>query len=166
MSSFRDQMRQVADSLLALQGPFNGQGFDICVNKLTIYKRVWDNGRRGNGTPVDTVWADIPQQYLMKHVTVQEIQNSGGRYEQGDIKVGPITPAYNTGKQSGGWSELMLHPTATDNGVEFIFALVGEHTGNYRLQAAQTLQAFNSYLILRRDITCPAINLAANSTIT
>ena len=131
-----------------------------------MYKRTWDGARRGSGNYVDVIWADIPQQYLMKHVSTQEIQNSGGRFEQGDIKMGPITPAYNTGSAAGGWSDSVLHPSAVDNGTEFIYALVGEHTGNYRLVSALTLPTFSYFLVLRRDVTMPAIDQPANTTIT
>jgi hypothetical protein len=161
--SFRDDMRAVADTLRALAGP--GQ-FDIRVDKLTIIKRVWDGGRRGIGSYTDSVWADIPQIYGMKHVTVQEIENSGGRFEQGDIRVGPITPAYNTGQVAGGWSDTILHPSSTDNGTEYVFNLYGEHSGNYRLQGALTLKPFSYYVVIRRDESSPAINLPENSTLT
>lgn len=164
--SFRDDFRALAEDLRTLAGP---EEFDIRVNKLTIVKRVWVGGRRGSyGGYQDTTWADLPQNYRMVHVSLQEINSSGGRYLQGDIKVGPITPNFDTtnvvdgtqddsiGSESGGWSTADICPTTDQDGVDFIYRLTGEHQGDYRLVGSYTLKPFSYFLVIRRTDIVPS----------
>ncbi len=152
--SFRDDFRLIADDLRSLAGPDN---FDIRVVKLTILQRSWNGGRRfAQGGFIDTVWADLPQNYRSRHVNSREVSESGGTYELGDVKFGPITPQWDVGTgPTGGWSIQSLHPSADDNGIEYIFRLTGEHPGDYILLDLDNFKAFSTYLILRRTEVTP-----------
>src|SRR6185312_15424469 len=61
----------------------------------------------------------LPAGTKVRHVTQKEIAGSGGRYEDGDIKVSFITPQYD----SGGFTQAQLAPVATQQGVEIVYRL-------------------------------------------
>jgi hypothetical protein len=157
-------MREIADTLRELTGP---DVFDIRIDRLTILQRTWNGGRRGaHGGFVDVVWADLPQIYRAKHLNAREVAESGGTYEMGDIKFGPITPQWDTGAGGtvGGWSLEALHPSAQVNGVDYIFRLEGEHPGDYKLVDMDNFKAFSSYLVLRRTLTAPSPSIPVDDT--
>ena len=79
---------------------------------------------------------ELPAVYKARQVTTREIASSGGCYEAGDVKVGPITPAY----------------TAAD-GIEIIYELVGAHAGEYSLLGLVSAAPFGWWVVLGRRQT-------------
>ena len=152
MGAFKESMKQLADNLRALAGPAS---FDVIADQLTIRTRVWTNGYRGPLTDprVDTDLV-IPQIYKIQQVSTEEIVSSGGKYEQGDIKIGPITPNYVTSTGTGGFTPLQLNPNGAD-GTEIIYVIAGTHGGNYQLVEEQSWKRFSYFLVLRRRYETP-----------
>ncbi|HEU4728390.1 MAG TPA: hypothetical protein VFT22_10885 [Kofleriaceae bacterium] len=146
--SFRTGILPAIDAIRAIAGP---AGLDVEVTRLTIRTRVWSGGRNGAGTPVDTDLV-LPQIYDVAHVTEQQIASSGGRYEMGDIHVGPITPAFT----GGGFTPAQLKPNGAD-GTEIIYLLSGAAgiNGEYACIALHTEEAFEYHLYLRRTRKTP-----------
>jgi hypothetical protein len=151
--SLRTRMLPVFDRLRALTGPSR---FDIRPTSLTIVTRTWASGTVGVEQPDPTTpsYADsrleLPAVYKARQVTTREIASSGGRYETGDVKVGPITPAYTAADgRTGGVSEAQLKPDG-GTGVEIIYELVGAHAGEYSLLGLVSTAPFGWWVVLGR----------------
>ena len=81
--------------------------------------------------------------------------SSGGRYEAGDVRVGPITPAYiRADGTTGGVSEAQLKPDG-DDGTEVLYELVGTHAGEYALLGLVSTAPFGWWVVLGRRETTP-----------
>jgi hypothetical protein len=151
-------MLPVADRLRALTGP---DVFDVRTSRLVIITRVWTGGRRGaDAPPGEPRYRDtrleLPQIYKMRELSSREIASSGGRYEQGDVRVGPITPRFvDPDGVEGGFTEEQLQPTVTRNGTEILYAIEGVHAGEYQLVDLQSMRAFGYAITLRRRTTTP-----------
>lgn len=152
MSGFSEAMKQVADNLRALQGP---NAFDVVPNQLTIRTRTWAGGMPGADggfTDADLV---IPANYRIAQVSMREVSSSGGRYREGDLKIGPITPAWTVGSQSGGYTIAQLRPEPTSDGVEILYVITGTEVGDYQLVEGQFDDRFSYFLVIRRRYTTP-----------
>jgi hypothetical protein len=151
-------MLPVFDRLRALTGPSR---FDIRPTSLSIITRRWTSGVVGaepddpSKAPYTDARLDLPATYRVRQVTTREIASSGGRYEAGDVKVGPLTPAYVAANGSqGGVSEAQLKPDG-DAGTEIIYELSGAHAGEYALIALVSSAPFGWWLVLTRRETAP-----------
>lgn len=113
---------------------------------VTLRRRVWPGGYRGEGTPVDTDTLIEPAPHV-KELTTREISQSGGRFEVGDVRIGPITPKHD----DGGYSKEELSPTATANGTEYFYVLAGpELTGEYAPREVETTKGAVSYFVVAK----------------
>jgi hypothetical protein len=151
-------MLPVFDRLRAKTGP---SGFDIRPTSLTIVTRAWTSGTVGvepddpKATPYVDTRLELPTVYKVRQVTTREIASSGGRYETGSVRVGPITPAYvNADGSQGGVSELQLKPLG-DEGTEILYVLSGAHAGEYALVALESTAPFGWWLVLTRRANTP-----------
>ncbi len=157
--TLRTRMLPVFDRLRAKTGP---TGFDIRPSRVSIITRRWTSGRVGVEPDDPNVPAfldtrfDLSHAYKVKQVTTREIASSGGRYETGNIRVGPITPAYvSRNGSSGGISEAQLTPSATNAATEVVYVLSGAHAGEYALLALESTAPFGWWLVLARRETTP-----------
>ena len=144
--SFRTDALSIVDAARAIAGP---NGLDVRTSKLAIVTRTWSGGRLGMGTSSDAR-LELAQIYKIKDVSSKEVAGSGGRYQQEDIRVGPITPAYS----GGGYTPAQLAPTGA-NGKEILYELTGPNSGLYSLVECCTDSAFHYSLVLRRRRTTP-----------
>ncbi|HEY1697981.1 MAG TPA: hypothetical protein VGG39_37735 [Polyangiaceae bacterium] len=157
--SLRTRMLPVFDRLRGLTGPSR---FDIRPTSLGVVTRRWTSGAVGvepdDGTQpayADTR-LDLPAVYKVRQVSTREIASSGGRYETGDVKVGPITPSYTNADGSlGGVSEAQLKPAVADAATEILYELVGAHAGDYSLLGLITTSPFGWWVVLGRRQTTP-----------
>lgn len=148
-------MLRTADVTRALTAPAI---WDYRTVKVTIKRRAWSGGEAGAGTLTDTVLTDLPQSIRISSLSEREIAGSGGRYETGDVKVGPITPTYsNVGGYSGGYTPAQLDPApgTAGAGVQIVYVLTGTMTGEYRLLSLDTIGAVSYRMVLRRLRTTP-----------
>lgn len=145
--TLRTSLLPVVDTLRALTGP---GALDIRTAQLTIRRRVWSGGEIGAGTATDTDLV-LPKQYRVENLTSKEIASSGGRFEDGAIRVGPITPDYGT----GGYTPAMLKPAVTTDDTEIVYVLTGHVAGEYALAQLQTTKPFSTYMVLNRKRTTP-----------
>lgn len=156
--SLRTRMLPVFDRLRAKTGP---GGFDIRPTGLAVVTRRWTSGSVGAlpDDPAAPAYTDarleLPAVYKVRQVTTREIASSGGRFEAGDVKIGPITPAYmNADGSQGGVSEAQLKPDGED-GTEVFYELSGAHAGEYALVALVSTAPFSWWLVLTRRQTMP-----------
>lgn len=94
----------------------------------------------------------------VRHVTTREIASSGGRFEEGDVIVGPITPAYTTDSgSSGGYTEAQLRPTVEEQGIEVIYRLASQPgdasgvTGDYQMIEFKRDRSMHFLMVLGRE---------------
>lgn len=156
--SLRTAMLPVADRLRALTGP---DAFDVRPARLVVVTRVWTGGRRGAEPPpgepaVRDTRLELPPIYKIREVSGHEVASSGGRFEQGDVRVGPITPKYvDEDGAEGGFSPEELDPAVIRNGLETVYVLEGTGAGEYHLVSLETDKPFGTFLVLRRRMTTP-----------
>ena len=156
--SLRTRMLPVFERLRALTGPSR---FDIRPTSLAVVTRRWTSGVVGV-EPSDVSLPsftdsrlELPAVYKARQVTTREIASSGGRYESGDVRVGPITPAYVAADgTAGGVSEAQLKPDG-DAGTEIVYELAGAHAGEYSLLGLVSTAPFGWWLVLGRRQTTP-----------
>lgn len=151
MTGIRDDFRELADEIRTISGP---TVFDIRASQLVIRQRTWASGFRGGDGGFTDVDLPITQIYHFRQLTTREIAGSGGRYEMGDLKIGPITPTFSS-MTTGGFSEAQLKPTVGTNGVENIFLITGQHAGEYDIIELQSTKAFSFFVVIRRRRTTP-----------
>ena len=156
--SLRTRMLPVFERLRALTGPTR---FDIRPTGLTVVTRRWTSGTVGvdPADPSTPAYMDarleLPAVYKARQVTTREIASSGGRYEAGDVRVGPLTPAFvRADGSTGGVSEAQLKPDG-DEGTEILYELVGAHAGEYALLGLVSTAPFGWWLVLGRRETTP-----------
>jgi hypothetical protein len=156
--SLRVRMLPVFDRLRALTGPSR---FDIRPTSLSVITRRWTSGKVGveppdpSTPPYSDARLDLPAVYKARQVTTREMASSGGRYEAGDVRVGPITPAYvRADGTTGGVSEAQLKPDG-DDGTEVLYELVGAHAGEYALLGLVSTAPFGWWVVLGRRETTP-----------
>lgn len=147
-NTIRDDFRSLAEDIRGISGP---DGLDHRPSYLRILTRTWAGGLRGSDGGYSESALTLPDIYHFRQVRTDEIAGSGGRYETGDIKVGPITPAFTGG---GGFTEAQLKPSPP-TGTEVVYQVVGQHTGEYNLVEFQSIKNYSWYLILRRRRTSP-----------
>jgi hypothetical protein len=146
--SIRSSALKLAGKLRALP---SSPGVDIYMTSVTIRTRTWAGGRvNAEGGYSDSNILITPRPKV-REVAQREITGAGGRYEAGDVKVGPITPTYS----GGGYTIAQLAPTASSNGVEILYVLAGAIAGDYKRIDLQTDRALSYFLILRRKRSSP-----------
>jgi len=145
--SLRTDLLPVIDELRALAGP---TGFDVRTSQLTIRTRTWAGGRRGLG-PISDSDLTLEKRYKIRELSLREVSGSGGAFEMGDVKVGPITP---TDVSGGGYTATQLAPDG-QQGTEIIYVITGDLAGEYaRIDFDQT-KPFSWYMTLRKRRTTP-----------
>lgn len=147
----RDELNAVADGVRALAG---SSDIDERPTTVTIRQRTWDGGRVrfGNATDVDLVLTPNPK---VRQLTQQEVYAAGGLYQTGDVRIGPITPAYSTSSSSGGYTAAQLKPVITTDGVELLYVLSGQMIGEHKLVNLDNGKAHAWFLVVRRDRRTP-----------
>lgn len=98
MGSFReDLLRDVVVEVRKIpQRDFDLRQYEVVLRTVT-----WTGRRVGDGTATsaDTVLTmdGAGTRMKLRQVTSREIVASGGKYEEGDFKIGPFTPAFPGG---------------------------------------------------------------------
>ena len=141
-----DRLRGLADKIRNVATP-------VRPITGTVRQRIWP-GRIGqpntNPRNVDTV---LPIRYKVRELSSREISGSGGRYEDGAVKVGPITPPY-VSRGGGGFSAAQLNPTGSEH-IEVLYVLTGDKTGEYKLIDLETTNSTSWFMVLNRSRQTP-----------
>jgi hypothetical protein len=107
------------------------------------------------GTPVTAdkaITSPAGDRYKVRVMSTKDVVASGGLYQSGAIKVGPITPPY----PGGGWTKDDLIPPTTDGG-EVLYGLT-EASGQTQwcqMASNDTLHDLHWYLVLNPTGTTP-----------
>jgi hypothetical protein len=157
--SLRTSMLVVKDKLLsALVGP---NALDVAVHQVTIRTRTWLGGAidAPAPTPGGPCFTDsdlpIPQKYQVRQLTTEEVDESGGAYEVGDLLVKGIVPA-DPANPGVGFYPTQLAPVIVQ-GQEVIYVVVGPHNGNYALRELRSWGILSYDLILTRREDTPVV---------
>lgn len=153
MGSWKDDFRKLADELRAMPGEV---GIDIRPNSISVVVRTWSSGKIGSGTPTDSTPLVLTPVPKVREVSTREVASSGGRFEMGDLRVGPITPSY-TGPPAGGYTTAQVAPEVAPDldGVEVLYLVTGPDAGEYRRISINTDFALHYTLTLRRSNRTP-----------
>lgn len=146
--SIRTSALKLANKLRALP---SSTGVDIYTTSVTIRTKTWTSGRRGAEGPVTTSDVVLTPRPKVREIKQREIADSGGRYESGDVKIGPVTPS----NAVGGYTPSQLTPRATASGIEYVYVLSGGITGEYKLVELVSDRALSYYLVVRRSRITP-----------
>lgn len=140
MTTLRDRLNAVAERV---------RGVPVALGErpttVTIRTRTWA-GRIGSDygyVDTDVVLSPAPK---VREVALRELSGSGGRYEAGDVRVGPITPSH----PAGGYAESVLAPAVTTSGVETIYVLAGNISGEFARIDLTTDRSHSWFLVLRK----------------
>lgn len=150
MAVLREHLNRVADKVRALPGRLGER-----PTSVTIEVREWAGPRVGMGSLLSTASTLLTPTPRVREVSSREIAGSGGRYTASDVRVGPITPAYNTGVTSGGYTLAQLARVQTQNAVEVVYVLAGNIAGEFQRVDSQTDNPHATYLVLRRRRSTP-----------
>lgn len=148
MGAFRNNLLAIAEKARSIAGPL---GLDIRTNRLVIRTRTWSGDVVHQGTPTDSDLV-LPGHYPIRYVAAAEVASSGGTYEIGDISVNHITPSNGAGV---GYTPTQLKPPITEDNVELIYLVIGEHGGEYVLRTLETYRPFSYRLVLSRSTVTP-----------
>ncbi len=139
-------MLPLADRVRAKAGPTR---WDVRTNALTIRRRTWSGLPGAVGSvPTDVDLAVTPRPKI-RELSLREVSGSGGRFEAGDLRVGPFTPAYAV-PTTGGYTPEQLKPTTTSPNVEALYIVTGPNAGTYSLVDLDTSRPTQYTMTVRR----------------
>lgn len=143
-------MLPVVDNGRALANEFGLRQFRVYLRTRSYSGDLGDKTRIENETELTVVGGNPPKVVLLK---TQEVASSGGRYADGDYRVGPFTPRYtNPDNSTGGYTRIDLDPSGS--GVDVAYHIVGNGTDDYfSLVEAHFDRNFGYTLIVRAQHT-------------
>jgi hypothetical protein len=132
---------------------------DLRPTSVAIITRTWDMGQRGAGVGRDAP-LPLPNYTKVRHLSVREIADSGGVFEDGDIRVGPITPVYAINGITGGFTEAQLNPPIPTNSIQVIYRVALQSgasgiAGDYTIVSLFRDRTLKFILVLRREKSTP-----------
>lgn len=120
----RDRFLVLADRLRKIPGKFG-----IRRHSVSIRVRTWSGSRVGLGTKTDVTTAikvgkDLYNPNVVE-VDVRDVVASGGKYQAGDFKVGPISHEYSYQAVTYGYSVGEVNPDTGASPKEVLYKLEG-----------------------------------------
>lgn len=128
------------------RGIIDDLGFRTC--RVAIVTRTWTGGRPGYPDAqayTDSTTAITPSPRV-RIVSSREISQSGGLYQDGDVRVDKITPAFST----GGYSQAQVAPSPDSEAVEVFYFVTGAITGTFALVSSSFDRALGYSVVIRR----------------
>lgn len=157
--SLRTAGLQMVDAFRAILGP---SATDMRPTTVEVVTRTWTGGYVGKGDAIDGVPLALPDYTKVRHVSQREIAGSGGSFEDGDVVIGPITPAYPKPDGSiGGFTMEQIRPSADDPGVEIVYRFAQQDghatgiVGEYRLLEFRRDRVMRFELVVGRERSAP-----------
>jgi hypothetical protein len=156
--SLRTDMLALKDDLGTLLSPSE---LDQAVHQLTIVTRTWAGGAVDAPVTSGPAYTDaslvLPQKYVIRPVGMKEIDESGGRYKEGDVVVLSIVPN-DPANGSIGYTPDQLAPVIVQ-GQEVIYRITGNgpSNGEYALRELRQPDVYSYDLVLSRRLTTPEL---------
>jgi hypothetical protein len=131
--------------------------FGLRQNAVDVIVRTWASGEIGV-PETQIAGVDYVDQKIrlvpnpkVRRLTQREIASSGGRYEDADLIVGPMTPAF----AGGGNSTAQLDPLELQPGVELIYVLSGPNAGEHAAIDVRRDRPMRYEVVVRRTRRTP-----------
>jgi hypothetical protein len=133
---------------------------DLAPTAVDIVTRRWSGAELHQGTSGEET-LHLPRWTIVEEISNHEVMQSGGRFEMGDLRVGPIRPKFEGSAcmpYPGGFTVEELAPTAKDESTEIFYRVRQEHglgtgwSGYYSLRALIRDDPLEFYLIIRRQM--------------
>jgi hypothetical protein len=118
--TLRDDVNAALDDARGIIASFGLRTFVV-----KIRRRAWSGGKPGIGQSIDTDLTITPPPRV-EAVGAREIAASGGTYQDGDIRLTKITPAYDDGFTTGGYTKDQLKLTIAHPYEELLYVLTGD----------------------------------------
>jgi hypothetical protein len=163
MTELRTTLLRVADMVRSIPGPltlWGDEGLGLRATELQIIERSWSGKKGAKGSiATDDILTIVPTPYV-ESLAGQETASSAGRYQEGDVKISSLTPAYDgyfgLDHVVGGYTPEQLKPMPTDNNADIIYRLTGPDPGDYALTDSDFITDNCSYYLwLRRTRLTP-----------
>lgn len=139
------------DRLRAVASRVRNKADPIRTTSVVVRRRTWDGGAAGDGDPTDVDVNLGPTK--ARHLRAREITESGGKFEEGAVAVGPIDPNF-TAQGGGGFTIAQLDPSGSST-VEIFWILSGAISGTYKLVYLDDAKPFRYIAILNRTRLTP-----------
>mgnify|MGYP001585149938 CR=1 FL=1 len=113
--SFASDLLPAIDEIRAIPGELGFRG-----GTVTLIVRTWSGDRVGLGTATTTetpVLVGGGQSPRITRIDVREAVASGGAYQQGDFRIGPVTPEF----AGGGVAREVLQPDVNASPTEVLW---------------------------------------------
>ena len=135
---------------------------DLAPTVVSIVTRRWSGPEIREGSYGDTVLR-LPRWLVVEEISNREVMQSGGRFNIGDLKVGPIRPYFTDGGCSGpphpgGFTASQLKPVIEDQTTEILYRCQQAHglgtgwSGDYGLVELIREDPLEFFLVIRRHI--------------
>lgn len=149
MTTFRDSFLPKLDKIRA--GIPSKIG--IRLVSLTVRTKDWSGARVGQGTKTVTdtvIGGPMGTRYKISVVSTKDVVASGGRYQAGQYKIGPITPPYPGGPFT---VDQLIPPKLSGQAREVYYAISDDVDGTQWCSSAgsDTLNALHWYLYLKLE---------------
>jgi len=147
--ALRDDLLPTVDAIRAIPGLLGLRRH--AVNSVV---ETWSGARPGVGTMTSTSTPilNAGQSPKVTLLSQRDIVASGGLYQDGDIRVGPITPEFG----GGGAAESVLDPALSGQNEQSYFTVSGPLItggGRWRRVGHDFSRNFGVSLVLRREAT-------------
>lgn len=147
--TLRDSCLPIFESARVLLADVGLRRYDVTMRVVT-----WSGPRVGDGTrtAVDAPLAIQGRRPGVRQVSQKDIIASGGKYQDGDYRIGPFTPSF----PGGGLEPVDFNPAADATAREVYYKIVGPglESGAWFSKVEQKPDsAFAYYLTVRRSVT-------------
>ncbi len=118
----RESLRRLADGI---RGGVPGR-MGLRTVAVGIVSRTWDAVLPGEGSPTVTTYRVLNDGYNPKveEVSSRDVMASGGLYQAGDFRIGPITPFYVTGGTEPSDLDPVVPPSAFNDTSREVFVVL------------------------------------------
>lgn len=130
------------------------QTMGLRLYTIGLVVNTWSGAYAGIGNKVQVVTSlDAGSKHRITQISQRDVIASGGLYQDGDVRVGPLTPTY-TMNGGGGMDPTAFDPPAVGPNTEVMFLVTGPGmlTGSYWKKVGQTLfpSTTSYYVVLRK----------------
>lgn len=130
---------------------------DLRTRTVTVRVTTWSGARPGVGTKtdVDTLLRNGTFNPKVVEVSSKDVVASGGKYQSGDLKIGPLTPEYAVGGTAGSTIDPLTTTSARQ--VRYLLEGPGFPDGGVWCNRVEddALKNFSTFIVVRRTGQSP-----------
>lgn len=134
--TLREDLLGIADDIRAIPAELDERQTTVTIRRTYAF----------GDDPIPNPDLTLSPPPKVRQVTTAEIIGANGRFVDGDVRVGPITPHY----EGGGYTREELAPTPAGNEQLTVYVLAGQISGEYTRIHIDTSRNHAWFLTLRR----------------